>query len=326
MNDARSDYERSRMQVLFKVWCPGSKQVALAGILCRHCGYATYEPRPTASDIHSKYEFQKKSQPNQGVNLNRDALRLDRKRAEKVLRRLKPFLPPGKLRILDYGGGNGRMMSPFLNQRHDCFIVDYNENPVGGVTHLGCTLSDLSPNTLVDVIVCSHVIEHQAEPAKIVTELVSHLTPTGLLYAEVPAELFDGIPIERDPVTHVGFFCRASLEALLQLAGFRILKSRAQVGTYNERALHILWAIGQRTADSRPPNFSVAAENARRCLNPHFFERVMRRLHPQCLWGKVRQHFHHHHPARKFLRRWLSASFHKFGNVTVSMKRGTKEH
>lgn len=307
MNNGGGDYERSRMRVLFDLWNPGVSQMDLSAILCTRCGYATYRPRPSQEEIETKFRLQQREFPEiLGVTANRDAQRLDRKRAEKVYRRLQPFFPEGGLRVLDFGGGDGKLISPFLERGHECFVVDYNEHPAPGIRRLCSTVSEIPSNLGFDVILCSHVLEHQADPAEILHELTPHLSAGGLLYGEVPQELFGGIPIERDPVTHIGFFAGAgTLNVLLERADLEILACRSQLATYNEQTLHIVWAVGRKASKRLSPHYAAALSEARHLLHPSALARLLRNSHPYCLWGRVRKHFHYHHPARKFVRRWV---------------------
>jgi len=306
MNNHQNDYQQSRMKVLFELWSPGIREIDVTGILCKHCGYVTYKPRPSQRDIVAKYEWQRMAFPDVlGVTGNRDGIRLNRKRAEKVFCRLVPFLPAGKIKVLDLGGGDGRLLAPFLREGHECFVVDYNEKPVPGIRHVCHTMEEMPSDLYYDVVICSHILEHQAEPAKLLTTLAPHLSPRGRLYAEVPADLFGTIPIAGDPVTHIGFFGDpGALNVMLEVSGFQILKSRAQIGTFDEKPLHILWTIGELAEKGPLPHFDASVKGARRYLHPHFLMRVARWYHPLYVWGTVRKYFHYHHPLRKWMRRW----------------------
>nr|VFJ68508.1 MAG: Methyltransferase domain-containing protein [Candidatus Kentron sp. FM]VFJ71901.1 MAG: Methyltransferase domain-containing protein [Candidatus Kentron sp. FM]VFK10579.1 MAG: Methyltransferase domain-containing protein [Candidatus Kentron sp. FM] len=50
----------------------------------------------------------------------------------------------------------------------------------------GATERDLSPGERFDFIVCSHVIEHVADPVGVLATLSGHLSDGGLMYVEVP--------------------------------------------------------------------------------------------------------------------------------------------
>lgn len=155
------------------------------------------------------------------------------------------------------------------------------------------------------MIVCSRVIEHQAEPKELLRRLVAHLENEGVFYAEVPAELFGGIPIKLDPVTHVGFFCRASLNVLLEGCGLQILKSWSGVSTYNERVIHAAWSIARPRAGScSKPDYHRSIRQAKRCLRPGLRDRLSRFCQPAYALGKIREQFPYHHPVRKAIRRW----------------------
>ena len=109
---------------------------------------------------------------------------------------------------LDFGGGDGKLLAPFVDAGHDCYLVDYNTEPLPGVKKLADTLDGVDDT--FDAIICSHVLEHVADPLGTLRDLRARLRPGGRIYAEVPSEVWRGIPIERDPVTHVNFFTVAS--------------------------------------------------------------------------------------------------------------------
>lgn len=321
MNQHRSAYLQSRMAVLFDVWMPDREEAEITAILCEQCGYATYRPRPTAAGIHAKYAFQRQSDPHQGVNQNRDAVRLDARRAETVEHRLTPLVSKKRLRVLDYGGGDGHQLLPWRHKRHECYLVDYNLHPAEGVRWLASRLEDINQNERFDVVLCSHVIEHQAEPKELVRRLVAHLEDEGIFYAEVPAELFGSIPIEMDPATHVGFFCHASLNVLLEECGLQILRSWRGVSTYNERVIHATWSIGKLRKTVEVPDYSRSIRQARRCLDPGIWDRVARFGHPVYVWGRVREQFPYHHPLRKRLRWWRRRIEGKIGRMSSAAEK-----
>ena len=92
---------------------------------------------------------------------------------------------------------------------------------VDQVTRLGTTLDDLGEEERFDIVVCSHVIEHVADPHATLTQLRDRMTDGGAIYVEVPMEIWKRSPLHEEPVTHVNFFTVESLRTLLQRAGLQ---------------------------------------------------------------------------------------------------------
>ena len=102
------------------------------------------------------------------------------------------------------------------------------EEPQEGVERLGSCLSDVPEGRRFDAIVCSHVLEHLADPCEVLLALREHLASTGVLYVEVPLEIWLEPPLQPEPVTHVNFFAPQTLRFLLERAGFRVLQVRVR--------------------------------------------------------------------------------------------------
>jgi len=217
--EAKSAYDRQRLQVLFEVWCPGTQKFHLEFLACQNCGLMVYSPRPSAADLDAKYRFLG-SLPEQpaGKCVPTSA---DQWRSRKLLHILQPLLVP-KSHVLDYGGGDGRLMQDLVSAGHRCFTLDWTERAVKGVERLGATLDDLPSNARFHAIVASHVVEHIAEPRIVLSHLREHLASDGVLYVEVPLEIWRRVPHMTEPVTHVNFFVPESLQALLGYAGYSI--------------------------------------------------------------------------------------------------------
>ena len=102
-----------------------------------------------------------------GQSAKRRTVRWDRQRSEHIYRAVARGLRDRQngatLRILDFGGGDGKLLSGFRRRGHDCYLVDYNLQPLTGIEKLGDTLDDLDDGETFDVVLCSHVLEHVAE-------------------------------------------------------------------------------------------------------------------------------------------------------------------
>jgi SAM-dependent methyltransferase len=254
-----SAYQRLRHAVLFDAWFPGQEEVRLSTIACRSCGFACYSPRPEECDIARKYEFLKGKEPDQGgqANYGRRARRLDTVRARRVFDLCARFAGGVRLDVLDYGGGNGKLLQPFVETGHRCAIIDYNDTPIPGVLKLGNTLEESKHTGLFDVVICSHVLEHVGDPARLLSNLRTIIRPGGVLYVEVPQEIWAGIRIDADPVTHVNFFSRCSLARLLARQGYEALESAQRISHYGNAIMEVLWVVARpgtvdSTHDTKP--------------------------------------------------------------------------
>ncbi len=276
-----SEYEELRMRVLFDVWCPGEERVTLTSQMCLVCGFMTYSPRPTPDDIDAKYRLLQLEERNigaKGDGARQEAM--DRRRADRVFRTVAPHVPEGPLDVLDFGGGDGKLLLPFINAGHNCFLVDYNVEPLPRVTKIGDTLADVPLEPRFDVILCSHVIEHLAHPGEHVNRFKAYLREGGVIYGEVPLGVWGGIGIDRDPVTHVNFFTTHSFGRLFEHRDMKVLTLEGLVTSYIRRIDVVVVVARNEPASVRNGNGGAASET-RALLHPTFAMDMgrMRRLH-----------------------------------------------
>lgn len=213
------------LRILFEVWAPGKDEFSAEFVGCRTCGLMIYTPRPTSEEIDAKYRYSVEMgsiAPSKEENIRRT-----RKRQERLYNLIVPRLsrPVRGARILDFGGGDGRLLKLFVEGQAECDIIDYNMNPVMGVRHIGKTEYDLPEESVYDLIVCSHVVEHLPEPMATLQKLVASLRPDGVIYVEVPVEVVGQLPARHEPVTHINFFTPESLASLMRNSGYRVLES-----------------------------------------------------------------------------------------------------
>ena len=182
-----------------------------------------YLPRPTAGDIEAKFR---------GFNRTGDFVpSKDEKphrtlqRARRILSILKPHVsqPMEECRVLDFGGGDGRLMAALVEAGARCELVDYCTRTIPGVSHVGTTEADLANLEPYNVIICSHVVEHLEDPRNTLELLRDYLKPDGVIYVEVPVEIGQAMPAGVEPVTHINFFIPESLRGLLDRAGYEVV-------------------------------------------------------------------------------------------------------
>lgn len=238
---------RLRRQVLFDVWFPDANVVTLKSRRCRVCGTICYAPRPTAADLNRKYRFLRAAltgSPAPAVSPRVEAE--DAARAVAILDALAPYIA-GQARVLDIGGGDGRLMAPFAERGCECFLVDRVDHTCPGVTKLGASLDELPAEPAFDAAVCSHVLEHVASPGELLEHVHARLRGGGAVYVEVPLEVFHNNawnPIVAEPVEHISFFTPDAVDRILRGSGFKV--GGAQVGwsSYEGRPLPVIRAVG----------------------------------------------------------------------------------
>lgn len=274
-----------RCHVLFEIWFDGGQEVQLTSLYCHTCGFLTYSPRPAASDLAAKYEYLRQHEATGAADDGcKRTRRLSHRRATAMLRRLAPHHPVRNQRVLDVGGGDGHLLIPFAS--HDCelCLVDFNEHPRAGVQRLGSTIEDVPIGRTFDIIICSHVLEHVSDPRQLLLQIRSILATSGAAYVEVPLEVWRGIPISRDPVTHVNFFTPASLRALLTSCGLHVCTLRSTLSTYGEMYKRVVWAVvTPGPAIAARPQLSCHATEV--LLRPHLAARAGRLIESCWLHG-----------------------------------------
>lgn len=258
---------RVQRDFMFTEWLPGRRAVTLRELLCPDCGLLVYSPRPTQADVDRKYELL----VHYGVPLG--AAAAEPRRAEQIRDRLAPYLPSRECRILDIGGGDGRLLAALRDAGAACFLVDYSDAQVPGVTKLGDTVNDVDPGERFDAAILSHVLEHVADPAALVRRTRAL---ADALYAEIPVEIWRGTPVATDPVTHINHFTNSSLQELLRRSGWTVAEARGQFSTYAGSPLEVAWAVGTSGRSPATPPAAPSREALRR-LTPSLPARLIRR-------------------------------------------------
>jgi hypothetical protein len=138
--------------------------------------------------------------------------------------------------------------SPFRDRGHRCLVVDFSERQLPGITRIATEIDNVEDEFKADVMICSHVLEHLASPLETMSKLQHHLAPDGILYSEVPDQVWLGIRIEEDPVTHINFFTEASFLELHRRAGFEIVEHTKRPGTYGAQQTPVIVVLARPLA------------------------------------------------------------------------------
>ncbi len=280
------EYTRKRLRVLFEAWIPRALEAEFAFVMCGDCGFVTFVPRPNEGELREKYRILAE-QGDPGYNAAADDEGEDR-RARALFRALAPFAGGSRTRILDYGGGNGRLLLPFARRGCDCCVVDYNDSPLPGIRRLASVLDEVPEGARFDLIVCSHVLEHLGDPASMLCRLGRHLQEGGFAYFEVPVEIWKGPPRMSEPVTHINFFTESTLRILLERCGFVARRSGTSRHPDLRRRMAVAHVVAQRNGASDSTDTGAGVEETRRLMSPSWAARLRRAFwYPDLIPGAV---------------------------------------
>lgn len=235
----KSGYPKIQKAVFFDIWHQDRALVEMQRCVCRQCGFVIDLPRPDEQEVDNKYKYLAIVEKDLGSSrsISPEVMNQERNQANEILSlaRYQVKKKSEVLDILDYGGGAGHFLIPMMKEGHNCFLIDYNQFPLTGITRLGDTLADISLEHKFDFIICRHVLEHVASPSKLCAGFHEHLKDKGLVYAEVPIELLGATRPGPDPVTHISYFQKKSFRILFESVGFMPIITREKWKPYHGR-------------------------------------------------------------------------------------------
>ena len=154
---------------------------------------------------------------------------------------IRRLLPPGRLRILDAGCGNGFIAAALAREGHDVVGVDASEDGIriaraahpGVEFHVRSVYDDLSDVASgMDVVVSSEVIEHLYSPQRFLVNVGLTLRSGGSIVLTTPyhgylknlalslANAWDKHHTVAWEGGHIKFFSEKTLTAMLREAGY----------------------------------------------------------------------------------------------------------
>jgi SAM-dependent methyltransferase len=137
-------------------------------------------------------------------------------------------------RVLDYGGGNGTFAALLREagfphvEAYDPFVPGFSERPTG----------------LFDCVICFEVLEHSTDPTRMLRDLMTFLSETGIILLST---LLQPADIDRHGLTwwyaaprnaHISLYSRPSLGKLVERLGFRVDSL--------DQSYHVLYRHGSR--------------------------------------------------------------------------------
>ena len=272
------EYNRERLWIFFdKIW-KDSSTADFDVCLCSSCGLIFTNPRFSEKEIAIKYLTVGEIESDKQQTQIRTILKKD-ERASRIYN-LLAGLYRGNHRtrkVLDYGGGRGYNLTPFLQKTDDCYLLDFVEYDTSAdITYLGKNIDALQKEDAFDVILLCHILEHAIDPAGIIRNLLSHLTDTGMIYIEVPLGCWGEWKYLHEPLTHINFFSEESLYKCLRACGLHVIHLST---AYQWVARSKLWCVnivGCKDPENTITNFKTTQKQ----MYSRYYSLPLIREHP----------------------------------------------
>jgi len=195
---------------------------------CMSCSFVTIEPLPSSDKLKACYDKdywqEDLSKPKSATNL------FYRFRMRSVVQKIKGHVPSGG-KILDWGAGDGKLMTLLGEAGYDCRGIDVYKEESDDKRLANATIESTDfDNESFDAITCFHVLEHLRDPVNSVKRAFELLRKGGVLIIEVPNIDSLGFQIFKkrwQPLeipTHLNHFSLKSLRMMFSsLEGVRII-------------------------------------------------------------------------------------------------------
>lgn len=155
----------------------------------------------------------------------------DRLCVRRRLRMIRQSWPPGSsFRLLDFGCGSGAFLQAAQALGWQVWGVERAAVEPGLAAAVVPQISALPPSAELDGATFWHTLEHVSAPAETLAEVVSRLSPGGLVWIAVPdagslqARWFGRHWLHRDVPRHLFHFTRPALRVLLDQLGLRTVR------------------------------------------------------------------------------------------------------
>ena len=190
------------------------KNLPSFGAICKHCGF-----------VFQKQYYSRDYYHNLPCHFPEDYDQHAMRRAKYIV----DFIPPKERektnKFLDVGCGKGK-------------VLEFIQGCIPGSLGWGCTLGHSDTNIMrgdvevdnfywrnFDLIVLCHVVEHFLTPVETLKKVVNYLSPTGIIYIEVPS--FHWVELRLPSVwtpEHLSYFTVETLTNTLAMAGLKPVK------------------------------------------------------------------------------------------------------
>ena len=226
----------ARGEVLFRQSFHSLEQVGLLDgydvVLCSTCGVAYADDIPSQAEFDAYYRDLSKYE-----HAHRDGKESpdDERRLQEVALDLQSMIAEPTSRLLEIGCANGRLLSLL---REMGFPNVFGADPSPASAEVAHRLYDIPVTTTTifdlsrcagryDYVVMLGVLEHIRDVGAAIHSVKSVLSDAGRVYIEVPDATHPTIeqdaPFQEFSLEHINFFSPASLQQVMEGAGFRAL-------------------------------------------------------------------------------------------------------
>ncbi len=204
-------------------------------VQCRRCGLIYTNPRPDAAALATYYTFANEWDYQFVQDWFIENADLQRPTWQRYLRVMRQYVPSGKL--LDVGCGAGTFLLEaqqagyeVYGQEVSPYFAEYGRAAHNLHIYKGELESlDLAANTF-DITTAFDVIEHHPDPRQLLQQMHHLLKPGGLVVISTHdignyyARLYGARWRYLNPVGHLVYFTRQTLQTMLRQTGFQVLQ------------------------------------------------------------------------------------------------------
>jgi 2-polyprenyl-3-methyl-5-hydroxy-6-metoxy-1,4-benzoquinol methylase len=214
--------------------------------ICKKCSFTQLYPIPTQDALDAFYSKQYRNDYSDNSKVTDDVLVYEQKRADRVIKVIKPYFKNESKNILDIGCSSGTLLENIakLSKSATLYGIEMNEEYKSYIIGKGIVEEDkLSSENInsfykgqenkFDFISIVHVLEHLKDPKAALESIYRLLDFNGLLYIEVPnlKTPYNDLKKEYFAIYHLFYFTEYTLGRLLRGVGFKILYQEQIAGT-----------------------------------------------------------------------------------------------
>lgn len=209
---------------------------------CNTCHLRWLSPRPDAKGYEQLYKFETYFTFGNYAKIAEERRYYFRKRIEIA----EKFFSPRPLDILDIGAATGEFVYEASQKGHHITGIEISSGARKKAQEkfnlklLNSSVEDLADSCNYDLIHMNHVLEHLADPTKMLTQCYQRLKPGGIMVIEVPQQFYNDLDrlkkilgLAKKPefnpysLHHTYFFTPKLIRALFENSGFlvRILRT-----------------------------------------------------------------------------------------------------
>lgn len=208
-------------------------------VLCKKCGWIFKAPRYSDKELDQLYKKTIQNYPVCKKNTLDFSLR-----SANMYKFLQNHIDMKKLRILDVGGGDGSLMSFFIENKLSVTVLDMDEaeTVIPHLKKIKVPFLDFH-ETGYNLIIMSHFLEHVPSVCNILVHAKKILKNGDFLFVEVPFELTTVFLGRVGDYRHLNYFSKFTLKAFMLKIGFEIIECCNTSVLIGENRIPILRAL-----------------------------------------------------------------------------------